>query len=44
MNPEVVAYMDKNYISIQLDAEKEKNHGFFTKFRSGSLSIFLLVG
>lgn len=39
-DPEVVAYMDKNYISIQLDAEKEKNHGFFTKFRPGAYPSF----
>ncbi len=39
-DPEVVAYMDKNYISIQLDAEKEKGHGFFTKFHPGAYPSF----
>lgn len=39
-DPEVVAYMDKNYISIQLDAEKEKSHGFFANFHPGAYPSF----
>lgn len=39
-DPTVAAYMDNNYISIQLDAEKEKEHGFFTKFHPGAYPSF----
>lgn len=37
---EVADYMNKAYISIRLDAEKEKDHGFFTQFHPGAYPSF----
>ena len=39
-DPKVVEYMDKHYISIQLDAEKEKSHGFFSKYHASAYPSF----
>lgn len=38
--PKVAAYVDKHYIALQLDAEREKAHGFFSAFKPGAYPSF----
>ncbi len=39
-NANVADYVNRTYLSIRLDAEKEKSHGFFTRFHPGAYPSF----
>ena len=42
-NPEVGKYFNKRFVCLKLDAEKEKDHGFFKKYKAGSFpTVFWL--